>query len=72
MAAVAAKYDVILALENLNSTECNFINTLSEALAVVKAVDHPNFRLCVDIYHMLKENESPAAIAGHEGLRRVL
>ena len=67
VAAVAAKYDVILALENLNSTECNFITTLSEALAVVKAVDHKNFRLCVDIYHMLKEDESANAIAGSKG-----
>lgn len=67
VATVAAKYDIILALENLNSTECNFINTLSEALAVVKAVDHPNFRLCVDVYHMLKENESATAIAGTKG-----
>ena len=67
VAEVAAKYDVILALENLNSTECNFITTLGEALAVVKAVDHPNLRLCVDVYHMLKENESPSAIAGSKG-----
>ena len=67
VASVAAKYDIILALENLNSTECNFITTLAEALAVVKAVDHPNFRLCVDVYHMLKENESADAIAGSQG-----
>lgn len=64
VAAVAAKYDVMLALENLNSTECNFINTLTEALDVVKSVDHKNFRLCIDIYHMLKEDESPASIKG--------
>ncbi len=64
VAAVAAKYDIILALENLNKTECNFINSLTEALDIVKAVDHKNFRLCVDIYHMLKEGESPASIKG--------
>ena len=67
VAEVAAKYDMILALENLNSTECNFITTLGEALAVVKAVDHPNLRLCVDVYHMLKENEPASAIAGSKG-----
>jgi sugar phosphate isomerase/epimerase len=64
VAAVAAKYDVILALENLNKTECNFINALTEALDIVKAVDHKNFRLCVDIYHMLKDGDSPASIKG--------
>jgi len=63
VASVAKEYHVTLALENLNSTETNFINTVDEALKVVKEVDHSNFRLCVDIYHMLMENESPAIIA---------
>jgi sugar phosphate isomerase/epimerase len=65
--ALAAKYDIVLALENLNRTECNFINSVTEALAIVKAVDHKNFRLCIDIYHMLKESEPPSAIAGTKG-----
>ena len=64
VAAVAEKYDIMLALENLNKTECNFINALTEALDIVKAVDHKNFRLCVDIYHMLMDGESPASIKG--------
>lgn len=60
---VAAKYNIVLALENLNSTECNFITTVKEALDVVKLIDHKNLRLCVDIYHMLKEGESADVIA---------
>lgn len=59
---VAKEYRIRLALENLNSTETNFINTAADALQVVKEVNHPNFRLCVDIYHMLMENEPPAII----------
>ncbi|HEY3402359.1 MAG TPA: sugar phosphate isomerase/epimerase family protein [Ohtaekwangia sp.] len=59
---MAAKYDITLALENLNSTETNFINTVQEAFDIVQAIDHPNLRLCVDIYHMLKEGESPDII----------
>ena len=62
IAALAKNYSITLALENLNSTECNFINTVVEAYDIVKAVDHENFRLCVDIYHMLKEGESAAVI----------
>lgn len=58
LAPVAAKYDVIISLEPLNKKECNFINSLSEAGEIVKSVNDPNFRLCVDIYHMLMENES--------------
>jgi len=64
VATMAAKYNILLALENLNSTECNFMNKLSEALDVVKAVRHKNFRLGIDIYHMLKEGEFPTAISG--------
>lgn len=59
MARVAQKHGIILAIENLNSTETNFLTTLQEAADVVKAVDHPHFRLNADIYHMMKENEPP-------------
>ncbi len=59
IAAVAARYQIVIALENLNSTETNFINTVEEALYIVKKVHHPNLRLDADIYHMLKEGESP-------------
>lgn len=62
VAAMAARFNIMLALENLNSTETNFINTVEEALAIVKSVDHSNFKLCADIYHMLRENEGPAII----------
>jgi hypothetical protein len=62
IAAVAKNYNVVLALENLNSTETNFITTLQQALDMVKEVNHPNFRLCADIYHMLKEGEKPNVI----------
>jgi sugar phosphate isomerase/epimerase len=65
---LAKKYDVMLALENLNSTETNFITTAEQAYNMVKQVDHPNFRLCVDVYHMLKENESPSIIERAAGL----
>jgi len=61
VAILAKKYHILFALENLNSTETNFITTLAEALDVVRKVDHPSFRLCADIYHMLKENE-PATV----------
>jgi sugar phosphate isomerase/epimerase len=58
LSARAGHYDIVLALENLNSTETNFITTLNEAYDIVKTVNDPHFRLCADIYHMLKEGES--------------
>ena len=67
MAKVAAKYDRTIAIENLNSTETNFVLSLAEALRYVKAVNHPNFRLTADIYHMLMENESSESILAAKG-----
>jgi sugar phosphate isomerase/epimerase len=67
MAGVAGKYGRIIAMENLNSTETNFINTLKEANEVVNAINHPNFKLTADIYHMLKENEPAANIEAAKG-----
>jgi len=63
VSVLAKKYKINLALENLNSTETNFINTVEEAFDVVNKVDQSNFWLCVDIYHMLMEGEPPAIIA---------
>lgn len=62
MAVVAAKYDCVIAMENLNSSETNFVNSIAEGNEIADAVHHPNFKLTVDIYHMLRENESPANI----------
>jgi sugar phosphate isomerase/epimerase len=62
MAPIAGKYNIIITLEPLNKNECNFINSLSEAGEIVRAVDDKNFRLCADIYHMLMENENASAI----------
>ncbi len=63
IAILAKKYNITVALEPLNTTETNFINSVKEALYVVKKVNQKNLRLNVDIYHMLKDNEGPAIIA---------
>ncbi len=67
MAPLAAANDVVIAIEPLNSKECNFINTLPEGVRIVEAVGHPNVRLLADIYHMLRMDEPPQHIraAGH-------
>lgn len=67
IAKIASKYSIILALENLNRSEANFITTVEEALEIVKAVNHKNLKLCTDIYHMLKENETPGIIEKAKG-----
>jgi sugar phosphate isomerase/epimerase len=56
----AQKYNVVITLEPLNTKECNFINSVAEGGEIVETVNHDNFRLLADIYHMLMENENPA------------
>ncbi len=55
----AGRYGVVISLEPLNKGECNFINSVSEGGELVNRIDHPNFRLLADIYHMKMEDESP-------------
>ena len=62
MAPIAGKYNVVISLEPLNKGECNFVNSVAEGGEIVKAVNHKNFRLLADLYHMLRENESPENI----------
>ena len=62
MATIASKYDVVVVLEPLNTKECNFINSVTEGGKIVEEVDHPNFQLLADIYHMLMDNEGPESI----------
>jgi sugar phosphate isomerase/epimerase len=66
----AERWGVIVALEPLNRDECNFINSVAEGAAIVREAGHPRIRLLADIYHMLRENESPAALAAAGPLLR--
>lgn len=62
---LAAKRDVIVVVEPLNTKECNFINSVAEGGEIVKAVDHPNIRLLADLYHMKMDDEGPENILGY-------
>jgi D-psicose/D-tagatose/L-ribulose 3-epimerase len=50
-AAEARQAGVMLAIEYLNRFECYFLTTAAQARALVKAVDHPNFRSMYDTFH---------------------
>jgi len=67
---VARKYGVVIVVEPLQRSECNFINTVAEGAAVVKEAGHPNVRLLADIYHMLRENEGPESLVAAGPLLR--
>lgn len=50
LAPVFEKYGFTCVIEPLS--ECNFLRTMQDGLALVRAVDHPNVRLLVDFYHV--------------------
>jgi sugar phosphate isomerase/epimerase len=57
-ADLAGRNHVLLVAEHLNRRECNILNTVGEAEAIVRTVNHPSFGNLVDCYHFWLENES--------------
>lgn len=55
----AAKHGVVLLVEPLNRSDCNVVNTLLEGVAAVAQVGSPGVRLLADVFHMLRNGESP-------------
>lgn len=56
-------WNIKIALEHVNHTETNFVNTFTQALAIVRAVDRPEIGLAADFYHFAMENESMDVMA---------
>jgi sugar phosphate isomerase/epimerase len=54
----AQKRNVIYAVEPLAQTHTNFINTVEEAIRMVKEIRHPNFKLTFDCRSASSEEES--------------
>jgi sugar phosphate isomerase/epimerase len=62
---VAARHSVTMVVEPLNRGECNIVNSVTEGAEATLRCGHPSVRLLADIYHMLLEDEPPAAIVQH-------
>jgi D-psicose/D-tagatose/L-ribulose 3-epimerase len=58
----AQKHKMLIVVESLRVEETNMINTAAEALTLVQAVKHPNFKMLVDYYHMALMKEDFAVI----------
>jgi sugar phosphate isomerase/epimerase len=56
-APICAGRNITLVAEPLNRGESNIINSVTEAMTYVRAVDHPAFQCLVDTYHLWLENE---------------
>jgi len=66
IACLAEKAKVVLAIEPLNRFECYFLNTLADAAAYARSVDHPNFTAMYDTFHgNIEEKDPVACIAAH-------
>jgi sugar phosphate isomerase/epimerase len=63
MGPLAAKAGVTVALEPLNRGECNYINRIGEVAAIAAAVGHPAVMGVADLYHMVREGDTPADLA---------
>jgi len=53
---------VTLCQESLPGPDCDFINIAAEAAQMVREVDHPNFRLMLDVKSMSAEADTPEQI----------
>jgi D-psicose/D-tagatose/L-ribulose 3-epimerase len=53
------KYGILIVMEPLRGTACNFINTLPDGMEIVRRVDSPYVTLLADSIHMLSEREDP-------------
>lgn len=50
-------HDLRIAVEHVNHTETNFLNTFAEALAITRQIDRPEIGLAADFYHFAMEGE---------------
>lgn len=57
MDKIAKRNNIIIAIEPLNSKECNIINSVGEALWYVKKINSNNVKLLADIYHIYQDNQ---------------
>lgn len=59
MGPLAEAHDIVVAIEQLRATECNYINRISEGATLIRAAGHPNVRLLADLYHMASMGDTP-------------
>lgn len=62
MGSIAEKYHVTVAMEHVNRIDGNLLTSVSEALELVRRVNHPKIQLLVDYFHLSIEKESVNSI----------
>lgn len=59
MGPLAADAGVTVAVEQLQASECNFINRIGHAAGLIRAAGHPHIRLLADLFHMARGGDTP-------------
>jgi sugar phosphate isomerase/epimerase len=59
MGPLAEKAGVTVTVEQLQASECNFINHITHAAKLIRAAEHPNIRLLADLFHMAQGGDTP-------------
>jgi sugar phosphate isomerase/epimerase len=62
LAPEAASRGITIAIEPQRPQESNIVNSVAEALDVVRAVDDPAIQLVVDFYHLAEVKEDPSIV----------
>lgn len=62
LAEHAQQAGIRLTIESLNRFECHFLNTMEQASAYVKQVNHPNFFTMYDTFHANIEEKDPLGV----------
>ncbi|MCE5326250.1 MAG: sugar phosphate isomerase/epimerase [Planctomycetaceae bacterium] len=68
LAELAGRHGLTIALEPLNSRECNMINSVAEAACVARRVNHPSFRVLADSFHWARDERPALDITDHAAL----
>ncbi len=67
---VVSKYGKTLAIEPLNYSECNIVNTVADSMRVVRAVNKPRVMTLIDYYHVRYNGEDIDSFVDHKGYIR--
>lgn len=59
MGPLAEQAGITLVVEQLQASECNFINRIGHAASLIRRAGHPRVRLLADLFHMARGGDTP-------------
>ena len=68
MGPMAESQGVIVAVENLQARECNYLTRVREVGEIIEQVNHPNVRVLADLYHSTVMEDPPEDYAKYAHL----